>query len=146
VMLVLIAGGAVVRHILNVRYTMRQWQATLGLTMVATLWLIHIFQHQGSSTPPALAPSALPPSFADVRHIIDRRCAACHSASPTDLTFGAAPGGVMFDTPDQIAARVSRIEQRAVVTRTMPPNNKTNITDAEREVLRRWLAAGAPVK
>jgi uncharacterized membrane protein len=146
VMLVLIAGGAAVRHILNMRYTTRYWQPILTLTMVATLWIVHIFQHQGPPAPPALPPSALSPSFADARHIIDRRCAACHSATPTDVTFGAAPAGVMFDTPEQIAERVNRINERAVVTRTMPPANKTNITDAERDVLRRWIAAGAPIR
>jgi uncharacterized membrane protein len=115
--------------------------------MLATLWFIHIFQHQG---PPALPPSSLspssPPSFAEARHVIDRRCAACHSISPTDSSFGGAPAGVMFDTPEEIAAHVTRINERAVVTRTMPPANKTHITDAERDLLRRWIAAGAPVK
>jgi uncharacterized membrane protein len=28
----------------------------------------------------------------------------------------------------------------------MPMNNATQITDAEREVIRRWFAAGAPVE
>jgi uncharacterized membrane protein len=147
VMLVLIAGGAAVRHILNTRYTFGYWQPTLAATMLATLWFIHIFQHQG---PPALPPSSLspssPPSFAEARHVIDRRCAACHSISPTDSSFGGAPAGVMFDTPEEIAAHVTRINERAVVTRTMPPANKTHITDAERDLLRRWIAAGAPVK
>lgn len=148
IMLVLIAGGAAVRHVLNVRYSTRHWQPILAGVIVATLWGVHIFQHQGplSLSPSPLPPSSLPPSFADARHIIDRRCAACHSATPTDLTFGAAPGGVMFDTPEEIAARVSRINERAVVTRTMPPANKTHITDVERDVLRRWIAAGAPTK
>jgi uncharacterized membrane protein len=146
IMLVLIAGGAAVRHILNVRYTTRYWQGILALTMAVTLWGIHIFEHQGKVAPSSLPDSTLPASFADARHIIDRRCAACHSATPTDLTFGPAPAGVMFDTPEQIAARVARINERAVVTRTMPPANKTNITDVERDVLRRWIAAGAPIK
>jgi uncharacterized membrane protein len=51
----------------------------------------------------------------------------------------------MFDTRAQIEARAARIRERAVVTRTMPPGNKTNITDAERALLGRWtetLAAG----
>jgi uncharacterized membrane protein len=59
------------------------------------------------------------------------------------MSFGAAPGGVMFDTPEQILAHVARIRERAVVTRTMPPGNKTNITDVEREMLGQWIAQGA---
>jgi len=49
----------------------------------------------------------------------------------------------MFDTPEQILAHVARIRERAVVTRTMPPGNKTNITDVEREMLGQWIAQGA---
>jgi uncharacterized membrane protein len=52
----------------------------------------------------------------------------------------------MFDTPEQIAARINRIKERAVVTRTMPPANKTHITDAERDLLGRWITAGAPTR
>jgi uncharacterized membrane protein len=146
VMLVLIAGGALIRHILNIRYTLNSWQPILAATMAITLWGVHIFQHQAPSRP--LAPSAAsgPPSFDEARRIIDRRCAACHSATPSDSSFGAAPGGVMFDTPEQIAARINRISERAVVTRTMPPANKTHITDAERALLGRWIAAGAPTR
>jgi uncharacterized membrane protein len=87
-----------------------------------------------------------PVTFAEARHVIDRRCAACHSAQPSDLTFGAAPAGVMFDTPEQIASRASRIRERAIVTRTMPPANKTHITDDERAILARWIELGAQVR
>jgi uncharacterized membrane protein len=87
--------------------------------------------------------SAGPVSFVEARRIIDRRCAACHSEEPSDVSFGVAPGGVMFDTPEQIHAHVERIRDRAVLTRTMPPANKTKITDVEREMLGRWIAQGA---
>jgi uncharacterized membrane protein len=30
-----------------------------------------------------------------------------------------------------------------VLTRTMPPGNKTNITEGERAILARWIAQGA---
>ncbi len=67
----------------------------------------------------------------------------CHSASPADLTFGVAPAGVMFDTPEQIHAPIERIRARAVETQTMPPANKTHITPEERACLGRWIAQGA---
>jgi uncharacterized membrane protein len=85
-------------------------------------------------------------TFDEARHVIDRRCAACHSAQPSDLTFGAAPAGVMFDTPEQIVARAPRIRERAVVTRTMPPGNKTHITDDERAIIGRWVELGANLR
>ena len=145
IMLVLVAAGAAVRHILNTRYTMPGWPAILALVIAVTIWGVHIFEHQGKEKVGAVD-TTTPATFAEARHIIDRRCAACHSTTPTDLTFGAAPAGVTFDIPEDIVARASRINESAVVTRTMTPANKTHITDVERDVLRRWIAAGAPSK
>ena len=80
-------------------------------------------------------------SFAEVRGIINARCLSCHSAYPTDDTFRVAPNGVMFDTPQEIETRAGRIGERAAVQRTMPPGNRTGITDDERAVLDRWSQA-----
>ena len=145
ILLVLIAGGAAVRHLLNVRYTLRSWQPLLAATVIATALPIYLMsrQEQPSTTGSA---NAIEPSFANVRHVIDRRCAACHSTTPTDLTFGPAPAGVAFDTPEQIATFANRINERAVITRTMPPANKTGLTDAERDLLSRWFTSGAPIR
>jgi uncharacterized membrane protein len=79
-----------------------------------------------------------------VRAIIHARCLACHSAYPSDSIYTVAPIGIVLDTPDQITALAARIRERAVVQRTMPLNNSTGMTDAERERLGRWVDAGAP--
>jgi uncharacterized membrane protein len=89
----------------------------------------------------AVAAVSGPVSFQDARHIVDRRCAVCHSSRPTDTSFGPAPGGVAFDTRSQIEARADRIRERAFVTRTMPPANKSGITDSERAMLGAWAAS-----
>lgn len=140
-LLILVAGGAAVRHVLNVRYTMRQWPAFLTATMVAGVAALYGTVRLGAAPVlPAGADSSAPVTFADVRSVIDRRCTVCHSARPSDMTFGAAPGGVTFDTPDEIQSRAARIHERAVLTRTMPPANKTAMTDAERALLGRWTS------
>jgi uncharacterized membrane protein len=143
-LLVLIAGGVAARHVLNLRFTQPMWRPALGITMVATVILLWAALTSGNASTPVIDATAnAPVSFAEARHVIDRRCAACHSTAPSDLTFGAGPAGVTFDTPEQILAHVPRIKERAVVTRTMPPANKTNITEAERALLGRWIAQGA---
>ena len=140
-LLVIVAGGALVRHVLNIRFTWPAWRPALATTMVATVAAIYAILAIPPATP-ALAPTTGTVTFADARHVIDRRCSVCHSMQPVDSTFGPAPAGVAFDTPDQIVARAARINERAVVTKTMPPGNKTHITDAERSILARWVAAG----
>jgi uncharacterized membrane protein len=143
-LLVLVAAGAAVRHVLNIRFTFPAWRPALAATMVGSVLVLIAILRLGSSAQPVLAADASAPvSFIQARRIIDRRCAACHSAEPSDVTFGVAPAGVMFDTPEQIHAYVERIRERAVLTRTMPPANKTKITDVEREMLERWIAQGA---
>jgi uncharacterized membrane protein len=146
-LLVLIASGAAVRHVLNIRFAYPTWKTTLATTMLASVLVLYLLLAPATAPSTVGAASDIPDhvSFADARHVIDRRCAVCHSAQPADLTFGVAPAGVMFDTPEEIAARVLRIRERAVVTRTMPPANKTNITDTERALLARWIDQGAHI-
>jgi len=85
-------------------------------------------------------------SFAEVNNIIQVRCVSCHSASPTDDIFTKAPNGVMYDTPEQITSKKDLIMQRVVHTKTMPQNNKTNITEEERNLIRCWIEQGAKLK
>jgi len=149
VLFALVATGVLVRHVLNIRFTFPGWKPALAASLVAGAVALFILLRVGRETSAAAtAAEPLPDrvSFADVRHVIDRRCAVCHSARPADATFGAAPAGVAFDTPEQVAARADRIRERAVVTRTMPPGNKTNITDGERALIARWLQQGAPTR
>jgi uncharacterized membrane protein len=140
-LLVLIAGGAGVRHVLNIRFGFPRWRPALAMAMGASVLVLVAILRSGGATAPV--PSTGPVSFEEARHVIDRRCAPCHSAAPSDLSFGAAPGGVKYDEPGQILAYAARIRERAVVTRTMPPANKTNMTEEERGVLERWIAQGA---
>jgi uncharacterized membrane protein len=85
-------------------------------------------------------------SFAEVRVIIAQRCAACHSAAPTQPGFAAAQGGLSLDSPEQIRAAAPQILERAVVAKTMPLGNATAMTDAERELLGAWIRGGAALR
>jgi uncharacterized membrane protein len=138
-LLILVAGGAAVRHLLNIRYAMQRWPAALAATILLGVAAVYATARIGAA--PSVRHSTgspAPVTFADVRSVIDRRCTVCHSARPSDMTFGAAPGGVRFDTPGQIELLAPRIYDRAVSTRTMPPANKTSMTDSERALLGRW--------
>ena len=151
-LLAIVASGAAVRHVLNVRFTYPRWTTALTATIavsVAVLFLILALPSRPAAANRSVAAAGVANrvvSFDEARRVIDRRCAACHSAQPSDLTFGAAPAGVMFDTPEEIVSRLTRIRERAVVTRTMPPANKTHITEEERAILGRWIELGGAVR
>lgn len=85
-------------------------------------------------------------AFAEVNTIIQNRCISCHSARPTDDFYKAPPNGVVYDTPQDIEKMKDKILQRVVLTKSMPQNNKTNMTEAERELIRCWITQGATLK
>lgn len=60
--------------------------------------------------------------------------------------YTAPPNGVVYDTPQDIVKMKNKIMQRAVITKTMPQNNKTNITPEERNLLRCRIDQGASIK
>ena len=75
--------------------------------------------------------------------MIAGRCNSCHASKPTDDTFKQPPNGLVLETPSQIRANAQKIKARVVLTQTMPPANKTEMTDEERALLGAWIAQGA---
>jgi uncharacterized membrane protein len=137
-LLVLIVAGAAVRHVMNLRFTYERWLPALAVTLALSVGSMYALLHAGAVRGTAAAVVSGNVTFDEVRSVIDRRCATCHSSRPADLTFGPAPAGVAFDTPEQIHAFAVRIRERAYVTHTMPPANKTRITGEERALLGHW--------
>jgi uncharacterized membrane protein len=144
ILAVLFVIGVLVRHWFNLRNAGRR-NAWLLPAAVAGLVILAIVTAPGR-TGGAAADGADAAAFADIRVVIARRCAPCHSSAPTYPGMAAAPAGVVLDTPAQIQARAARIAERAVVQQTMPLGNVTGITREERALLGRWVRAGAPLR
>ena len=142
---VLFLGGALVRHWLNIRFTFKAWIPALAVTVVACLGTVGAVVAQPTPVK-AAAPGAPPVTFSAVKFVLHERCTPCHSDQPALVSNPPAPAGVRFDTPEQIAMWKERIRARAVVTRSMPLNNRTGMTDEERDTLANWLEQGAPTK
>jgi uncharacterized membrane protein len=139
VLLLLCVAGGAVRHAMIGRGTKSRWALAPALGALAGAMVF------ARPTAPTAAASDVPP-FQAVRAVIAQRCQPCHSQYQSDRSLGPAPGGVTFDTPESIARLAERIRVRAVETKTMPLANKTGITEAERDLLARWIAAGAPLR
>jgi uncharacterized membrane protein len=144
---ILFVGGALVRHWLNVRFTFRAWIPALAVTVLASVGAVGFFvmRPQGAASAAAL-PNAPPVAFAQVQFILHERCTPCHSDHPTIVSNPVAPAAVRFDTPEQVALWHERIRARVVVTRSMPLNNRTEMTEEERDTLARWFVEGAPMQ
>jgi uncharacterized membrane protein len=137
VLLLLMLAGALIRHSFVARRRALvqgrrvPWEhAIVGLLLlIATaLWL-------RPAPRPATASAADPVTLAQVQTIIDRRCVVCHNATLQNK-------GVALHTAQQVQQHALAIYQQAVVLKQMPMNNATQITDDERDTLRRWFEAG----
>jgi uncharacterized membrane protein len=142
----LVLAGAAVRHILNVRFTFSRWKPALAATMAASVLALYALTARPAAARGRTDAGGGTVTFAQANAAIQKRCTVCHSADAADRTFGAAPAGVAFDTPEQVRARMDRIRARAVETQTMPPANKTFMTEQERALLGRWIAQGGRVE
>ena len=143
VLLLLFVTGASMRHVMIGRGPAARWALAPAAAALAAAMFFSA-PNRVAARPAADTDTA--PSFAAVRAVIQQRCQPCHSQYQTDRSLGPAPGGVTFDTPESIARLTERIRVRAVETKTMPLANKTGITDAERELLARWIAGGAQLR
>jgi uncharacterized membrane protein len=138
ILVALLVIGAWVRHFFNLRHMGRTvWWIPASAAVAIAVLAILIRPQNESAAGTATVP------FAQVASIVERRCAACHSDHPTKVD--AAPRGIKLDTPEEIKAEAQAIDQQAVQTKAMPLGNVTGMTQAERDVLGRWIAQGAKI-
>jgi uncharacterized membrane protein len=133
-------GSAGIKHWLNLREKGQLSVWIMPASVIILLAVAYVTAPQSSNT------KCKEVSFAEINMIIQQRCISCHSSRPTDDVYTAAPNGVKYDTPQEIAVKKDLILQRVVLTKTMPQNNKTNMTPEEREAIRCWIEQGATVK
>ncbi len=75
-------------------------------------------------------------SFKAVQAVVAQRCHQCHGEQ-------VQMKNVRLDSAAQLQTHAQAVYQQVVVTRLMPMNNSTGITEAERRLLRDWFEAGA---
>jgi uncharacterized membrane protein len=133
--------GWTIRHFFNLKNAGQIRYDVLALGALAFV-TVAVLNETAKPPSPAEVP---PPPFADVRTLIDRHCVACHAAQPTHKGVTAPPNGVILDTDAGLTKNAPKVYERAVATHSMPLNNETGMTDAERASLGAWIKAGAKV-
>ncbi len=76
--------------------------------------------------------------YATVRAVLEQRCYVCHGAQ-------VQMKNVRLDSPALVRQYAPLIHQQAAVQKTMPLNNATGITPAERSLIAAWFEGGARV-
>ena len=118
------------------RLRARQWMLALGVALILTPMTMATAQ---AATMPAAAAASSQVSFQQLKAVVDQRCAMCHNAQLQSK-------GISFDSPEHIKQHAQQMYQQAAVLKTMPLNNATQITPAERDLIKRWYEAGAHVE
>ncbi|WP_295953474.1 urate hydroxylase PuuD [Rhodoferax sp.] len=77
-------------------------------------------------------------SYEKVQAVIAQRCYMCHGPQ-------VQMKNVRLDSPANLKLHAQMVYQQAVVTKIMPMNNATGITDAERALIGQWFEGGAAV-
>jgi uncharacterized membrane protein len=146
VLVLLMLAGALIRHSFVARHKAHvlgkraPWEHAIvgtGVLLAMAVWL--------APKPPsaeqqaaARAPAAKPAGYAQMQPVIEQRCALCHNAQVQQKN-------VALHTPELLKQHAQAVYQQVSVLKLMPLNNATQITDAERELIKRWYEAGAPV-
>ena len=143
VLLLIMLGGAAIRQFFVVRHRFKLGNARnplpYALFGIAVLGLTIVWMRPEPAAAPAPGAAAQKVSFGEVQKVLEQRCYMCHGAQ-------VQMKNVRLDAPDQVAAHAQAVYQQVVVTKIMPMNNATGITDAERALIAKWFEGGASTK
>jgi uncharacterized membrane protein len=146
VLILMMFAGAAIRQFFVMRhgYKLGRNPHPLPYALVGVAVIVGVIVWLKPAPQPAVAPQRSPPlqapvAYADVQKVLEQRCYMCHGAQ-------VQMKNVRLDTPAALKQHAQAVYQQAVVTKVMPMNNSTGITDAERALIGRWFQAGARVE
>lgn len=143
VLVLLMLAGALIRHSFAARHKAHvqgrraPWEhAAVGTVVLLGLaiWLA-----PAPPSPAVQAAARQPVSYAEVRAVVDQRCAMCHNEA-------LASKNVALHTPELMARHAQAVYQQAAVLKLMPMNNATQMSEEERALIKRWFEQGARVE
>jgi uncharacterized membrane protein len=76
--------------------------------------------------------------YKTMQAVLEQRCYLCHGAQ-------VQMKNVRLDSPAGVKLHAQNIYQQSVVTKVMPLNNATGISEAERALIKQWFESGASV-
>lgn len=99
----------------------------------------------------SVAAAATPDFDRDIRPILSDKCFFCHGPDADrrqaelrlDTREGAVAAAIVAGNPDA-SELVARITSADASVRMPPPESNLSLNDAEQQLLREWIAAGAP--
>ena len=138
VLVAMMAAGALIRQFFVMRHGYKLGRngnpapyAWLGIALIVAL-IVVMRPAVPAANSAAATSSAIPVAFAEVNQVMTARCVMCHGEA-------MQMKGIRLDSEALINRHAQAIYQQVVVTKAMPMNNATGITDEERALIARWF-------
>ena len=140
VLILMMLAGAAIRQFFVLRhgYKLGRNRHPLAYALAGVAVIIGVIVWMKPAPTTAAAPAAVSSSagYDKVQPILAQRCYQCHGEQ-------LQMKNVRLDSPAALKLHATQVYQQAVVTRLMPMNNATGITEAERQLIKQWFDAGA---
>ncbi len=143
VLVLLMLAGALIRHSFVARHRAHvigkrtPWEHAVGGCVIIVALLV--WRMPAPPAAQAAGAPAAPASAQAMRQLVEQRCVSCHNEQ-------LASKNVALHTPQLLQQHAQAVYQQVSVLKLMPLNNATQITEDERQLVRRWFEAGAPVR
>lgn len=140
ILVLMMLAGALIRQFFVQRHGYHHGRAKnpMPYAVVGVLVIVAVAAWLKPAASTTAASTAQEPvAFVKVNEIIGQRCLMCHGEQ-------IQLKNIRLDTPEHIKKNAPMVYQQVVVTRQMPMNNSTGITEQERTMIKNWFQAGAP--
>ncbi len=141
ILFVMMFAGALIRQFFVQRHgyhlgrASNPWPfAAVGVVLIAAVILA--MAPWGAKPVSIVTPAVAPVQFAQVNAVIQQRCLSCHGEQ-------VQMKNIRLDSVASLQLNAQNVYQQVAVTRQMPMNNSTGITEEERALIARWYQAGA---
>jgi uncharacterized membrane protein len=111
--------------------------AAVGGILIMTV-IVAIAPWSASSPASEMSITTTAPTYKQVQAVIAQRCVTCHGAE-------VQMKNVRLDSAEGLQSNAQNVYLQVSVTRQMPMNNATGITEDERMLIARWVQAGAKI-
>jgi uncharacterized membrane protein len=149
VLIMMMFAGAAIRQFFVLRHGFKlgrnahPWPyAAVGVVVIlgAIVWLkpAPSAMNSGAGSAGSTGAAAII-DYKTLQPVLAQRCYLCHGEQ-------VQMKNVRLDSPEGVATHAQAIYQQAVVTKIMPMNNATQITDAERALIKQWFESGAKIQ
>jgi len=143
VLILMMVAGAAIRQFFVMRHGYKlgrnKHPLPYALTGIVVLLGLVLWMRPAPTATASTAEAAGAVSYAQVQAVMSQRCVACHGEQ-------VQMKNVRVDSAEAVSRNAQAIYQQVVVTKLMPMNNSTGITEEERALVSRWFLAGAKVQ